>query len=69
MALYIKVGVVIGTDAPEAIAEMVELAAKTGVSVEAKFNDVTIIARPYELYRDVLAAYERGCRLANYPSS
>lgn len=69
MALYIKVGVVVGTDAPDAIAEMVTLAEKTGVAVEAQFNDVTIVARPYQLYRDVLENYERDCRLANYPSS
>jgi hypothetical protein len=66
-ALVLKVEVDGGTPAMAAAAEMVDLAGRIAVIVEAEVCGVTMRARPYQLARDVLAEWERECRLAQYP--
>lgn len=65
--LVLKVEIDGGTPAMEAAAEMVDLAGRVGVIVEAEIGDATMRARPYQLARDVLAEWERDNRLAQYP--
>ena len=67
--LMMTVQIVAGTSEENAAAELARLAERVRITVEAKHNGVTMIARPYQLARDVLAEFKRDQQLARYPSS
>lgn len=67
--LCLKVEASAGAKVGVIAVELADLAEKLNVIVEAEVQEATMIARPGQSWGEVYAAWQRCCRLANYPTS
>lgn len=69
VSLYLNVEIDAGTSQTDAAQELLFFAQRVGITVQAKFNGVRMIARPSDDREAVLAEYEREVSLSGYPYS